>query len=80
LERPLDEALPHQLDEEVDITCAVPVQSVMWCRLWIRSTSILAQLHATLSGSGLCMLSAFVASGYSTLVPLLPDQVSFTPT
>jgi DNA-binding transcriptional LysR family regulator len=44
----------------------------------IRSTSILAQLHATLSGSGLCMLSAFVASGYATLVPVLPEQVSFT--
>src|ERR1700731_437422 len=44
----------------------------------IRSTSILGQLHPALSGSGLCMLSAFVASGYSTLVPVLPEQVSFT--
>ncbi len=44
----------------------------------IRSTSILAQLHATLSGSGLCMLSAFVASGYATLVPVLPEEVSLT--
>ena len=44
----------------------------------IRSTSILAQLHATLSGSGLCMLPAYVASSYPELVPLLPEQVSVT--
>jgi DNA-binding transcriptional LysR family regulator len=44
----------------------------------IRSTSILAQLQATLSGSGLCVLSAFVASGYPTLFPVLPEQVWFT--
>ena len=44
----------------------------------IRSTSILAQLHATLSGSGLCILPAFVASSYPTLAPLLPEQVSVT--
>src|ERR1700730_6730105 len=44
----------------------------------IRSTSILAQLHATLSGSGLSMLSAFVASSYPMLVPVLPEQVSVT--
>ena len=44
----------------------------------IRSTNILALLHATLSGSGLCVLPAFVASSYRTLVPVLPEQVSFT--
>ena len=44
----------------------------------IRSTNVLTQLHATLSGSGLCMLPAFVASGYSTLAPVLPEQVSLT--
>jgi DNA-binding transcriptional LysR family regulator len=44
----------------------------------IRSTNVLAQLHATLSGSGLCVLPAFVASSCSTLVPVLPEQVSFT--
>ena len=43
----------------------------------IRSTNVLAQLHATLSGSGLCVLPAFVASSYPTLVPVLPEQVSF---
>jgi DNA-binding transcriptional LysR family regulator len=44
----------------------------------IRSTSVLAQLHATLSGSGLCMLPAFAASSYPELVPLLPEKVSVT--
>jgi len=44
----------------------------------IRSTNVLTQLHATLSGSGLCMLPAFVASGYPALAPVLPEQVSLT--
>ena len=44
----------------------------------IRSTNILAQLQATLSGSGLCMLPAFVASSHPTLVPVLSEQVSVT--
>jgi DNA-binding transcriptional LysR family regulator len=44
----------------------------------IRSTSVLAQLHATLSGSGLCILPAFVASSYPTLASVLPEQVSLT--
>jgi DNA-binding transcriptional LysR family regulator len=44
----------------------------------IRSTNILAQLHATLSGSGLCLLPAFVASRHPTLVPVLVDHVSVT--
>jgi DNA-binding transcriptional LysR family regulator len=44
----------------------------------IRSTNVLAQLHATLSGSGVCVLPAFVASSYPTLVPILPEKVSVT--
>src|SRR3984893_3156742 len=44
----------------------------------IRSTNVLAQLHATMSGSGLCVLPTFIASSYPTLVPVLPEQVSFT--
>src|SRR6202011_2917447 len=44
----------------------------------IRSTNVLALLHATLSGSGLCVLPAFVASSYPTLAPVLSEQVSFT--
>jgi DNA-binding transcriptional LysR family regulator len=42
----------------------------------IRSTSVVAQLHATLSGSGLCVLPAFVAPSCPTLVPILPEKVS----
>jgi DNA-binding transcriptional LysR family regulator len=42
----------------------------------IRSTNVLAQLHATLAGSGLCVLPVFVASSYPTLVPILPEKVS----
>lgn len=42
----------------------------------IRSTNVLAQLHTTLSGSGLCVLPAFVASSYPSLVPILPEKVS----
>jgi len=41
----------------------------------IRSTSVLAQLYATLSGSGLCMLPAYVASSYPELVPFLIKQI-----
>ena len=44
----------------------------------IRSTNVLAQLHATLSGSGLCLLPAFVASRHPALVPVLADQVAVT--
>jgi DNA-binding transcriptional LysR family regulator len=44
----------------------------------IRSTSVLSQLHATLSGSGLCVLPAFVASSYPALCPILPEKVSVT--
>lgn len=44
----------------------------------LRSTNVLAQLHATLSGSGLCLLPTYVASRYPTLVPVLADQVSVT--
>jgi DNA-binding transcriptional LysR family regulator len=44
----------------------------------IRSTNVLALLHATLSGSGLCVLPAFVASSHPTLAPVLSEEVSFT--
>ncbi len=44
----------------------------------VRSTNVLAQLHATLSGSGLCVLPAFVGSSYPTLLPVLSEQVSVT--
>ena len=44
----------------------------------IRSTNLLAQLHATLGGGGLCILPAFVASGYPELVAVLPELISIT--
>jgi DNA-binding transcriptional LysR family regulator len=44
----------------------------------IRSTNLLAQVHATLVGNGLCILPAFVASAYPALVAVLPEQLSLT--
>jgi DNA-binding transcriptional LysR family regulator len=44
----------------------------------IRSTNLLAQLHATLGGSGLCILPAFVASSYPELVAVLPELIPIT--
>ena len=44
----------------------------------IRSTNVVAQLHATLAGSGLCVLPAFIGSGYPALVPILPEEASVT--
>lgn len=40
-----------------------------------RSTNILAQVHATLAGRGLCILPAFIAADYPELRPVLPDSV-----
>jgi DNA-binding transcriptional LysR family regulator len=42
----------------------------------IRSTNLIVQIHATLAGSGLCVLPMFVARTYPQLVPVLPDVVS----
>jgi DNA-binding transcriptional LysR family regulator len=44
----------------------------------IRSTSLLVQVHAALGGAGLCILPAFIASSYPSLVPILPKQVALT--
>lgn len=44
----------------------------------IRSTNLLAQVHATLSGAGICVLPNFVAAGHPQLVPVLPGEVSVT--
>jgi DNA-binding transcriptional LysR family regulator len=46
----------------------------------IRSTNLLAQVQATLSGSGLCILPAFIGSLYADLVPVLADEISITHT
>ena len=42
----------------------------------IQSTNILAQVHATLAGGGLCILPAFIAAAYPGLAAVLPDQLS----
>jgi DNA-binding transcriptional LysR family regulator len=42
----------------------------------LRSTNFLAQIHATLSGNGLCVLPVFLASVYPDLVPVLPEEIS----
>ncbi|MBX9931469.1 MAG: LysR family transcriptional regulator [Methylobacterium sp.] len=42
----------------------------------IRSTNLLAQVHATLGGAGLCILPDFIASAYPGLVAVLRDAVS----
>jgi len=46
------------------------------CRF--RSTNLLAQLYATLSGAGLCVLPNFIASLHPNLVPILPDTLHLT--
>jgi DNA-binding transcriptional LysR family regulator len=44
----------------------------------LRSTNLIAQVHATLAGSGLCVVPAFIARTYDELVPVLPDTVALT--
>lgn len=46
----------------------------------LRSTNLLAQVHATLAGAGLCILPAFIAAGHPGLVPVLPERLSLTRT
>lgn len=44
----------------------------------LRSTNLLAQVHATLAGAGLCILPAFIAAAHPALVPVLPERLSLT--
>lgn len=44
----------------------------------IKSSSLVAQLKATLAGAGLCMLPAFIAAGEPDLVQVLPEEVTIT--
>ena len=44
----------------------------------LRSTNLLAQVHATLAGAGLCIVPAFIARAHPGLVPVLPDALSLT--
>ena len=44
----------------------------------LRSTNLLAQVHATLAGAGLCIVPGFIAAAHPGLVPVLPDALSLT--
>ncbi len=44
----------------------------------IQSSNLIAQLRATLSGAGLCVLPAFIAAAEPGLVRVLPDKVGLT--
>ena len=44
----------------------------------IKSSSLVAQVKATVAGAGLCMLPAFIARSEAALVPVLADQVTIT--
>ncbi|GJE58424.1 LysR family transcriptional regulator [Methylobacterium trifolii] len=44
----------------------------------LRSTNLLAQVHATLAGAGLCIVPAFIAGAHPGLVPVLPAELSLT--
>ncbi|MBP7062552.1 LysR family transcriptional regulator [Ferrovibrio sp.] len=42
----------------------------------IRSSNLIAQLHATIAGAGICVLPCFMAAPYPDLVHVLPGQVA----
>jgi DNA-binding transcriptional LysR family regulator len=42
----------------------------------LRSTNLIAQIHATLAGGGLCVLPQFIAGAYPELVAVLPGKIS----
>lgn len=44
-------------------------------RARVQSSSLHAQMEATLSGYGLCVLPAFMASRHADLVPVLPGEI-----
>lgn len=44
----------------------------------LTSTNLVAQLHATLAGAGLCVLPRFMADDFPTLTPVLPGEIEIT--
>ncbi|WP_207462632.1 LysR family transcriptional regulator [Azospirillum sp. SYSU D00513] len=44
----------------------------------LKSTNLIAQLRATQSGLGLCILPCFIADGEADLLPVLPEEVALT--
>ncbi len=47
---------------------------------FLRSTSVIAQFQAVLSGLGIAVLPCFLGSASPTLVPVLPEQIDITRT
>jgi DNA-binding transcriptional LysR family regulator len=47
-------------------------------RATLQSSNLVAQMQATISGAGLCILPAFMASSQPGLVQVLPETVSLT--
>ena len=42
----------------------------------LRSSNLIAQMKAAVSGAGICMLPAFIAQNHAQLQPVLPDEIS----
>jgi DNA-binding transcriptional LysR family regulator len=42
----------------------------------LRSSNLIAQMKAAVSGAGLCMLPAFIAQNHAQLQPVLPDEIA----
>lgn len=42
----------------------------------LRSSNLIAQMKATVSAAGLCMLPAFIAQNHAQLQPVLADQIA----
>ena len=47
-------------------------------RVVLRSTSVIAQYHATLQGQSLAILPCFIAAQDPRLTPVLPDDIAIT--
>ncbi|WP_085900417.1 MULTISPECIES: LysR family transcriptional regulator [Kiloniella] len=43
----------------------------------LRSTNLIAQMHATSTGAGICILPCFMADNQENLVPVLREEVNF---
>lgn len=44
----------------------------------VKSSNLIAQLRATVAGTGLCILPSFIAATEPTLVPVLADEITLT--
>lgn len=78
----LDDLRSHSLIGYIDDLIFAPelnyLQAIDGIVPRIRSSSIVAQLTATSSGAGLCILPCFLAHPVSELVPVLPTETVIT--